>query len=180
MKMMGLEERLKKDPRVKEFRLYVKMAIKDLDRSEQYMDEAYKIQVSRVKASDIHREVIANVQKKLTEVKLKNSAYRSRIAKMRANIIRLKSTLESGRKAMKRYISATYAVQFDAMKIKTKTDRDAWVDNYLHLAVDLIDRLETAMEVCNIVMDDIDSQSFAVKDVVNILTLEFKFRQPEG
>jgi len=179
MKMIGLEERLKKDPRVTEFRAFVRHAVKKLDRSEEYIEEASNLQTKRLKNSDIYREVVSNTQDKLAQVKLKNAAYRTRITTMRVRILRLKSTLDNGRKAQKRYIAATYAAQFDAMKIKTKTDRDAWIDNYFHVAVDLIGRLETAMEVCNVVLDDIDSMGFTIKDVVNILNIEYKLKQPE-
>lgn len=181
-----LENKLKKDKRVQESMNRQKELRKSKSsfkngEPEDVIEKVLKYQDKRSSASSINRtgELLSDAQFKLSNIRLNNQAYRSNIVTMKSRLAVIKGQLESEIKIIKKYISAVYLILLKDMGYTTKTDRDYWVDNYFYKTVSLISRLDTAIKTCDIVIDDIDNQAFAVKDIVNMFNVEFKYKDKE-
>lgn len=173
----GLEQVVMKDARVKAFRMNAasikKMTSPDPDTT---IKEVMSYQTLRVRTSKTltSSKVLDDVQKTLTHIRLKNQAYRSNIVAKKTDLDVLFSTFNKEYRLVKKYIIAKYGDNFKQAGMTTRTDRDSWVDAQFLDAINIMDRLDVAIEVCEAVIEDIDSQGFAVKDVVNILNIEYK------
>jgi hypothetical protein len=178
IKRKGVEEKLKKDPKVKTFIKEVNYA-RELEKTETYVSKTLAVQVERVKTSVTAGEVLHNVQRHLAEIRLDNQGYRARIIRFKAECISLFSALDKKYRLLRKYVGTMYASELIAQGYKTKTDRDAWIDSYFFDEVKVINDLDAAIEVFDVVIEDIDSQGFAVKDVTNALNVEFKYKQKE-
>jgi hypothetical protein len=178
IKRRGVEEKLEKDPKVKTFRKEIRFAAK-IENTVSYTEKTLAIQVERVKTSATASEVLSNVQRHLSEIRLNNQALRSRIIRFKTECLSLYSALDKKYKLLRKFIGTIYASELSAQGYKTKTDRDAWIDSYFFNEIKIMNDLETAIEVFDVVIEDIDSQAFAVKDVTNALSVEFKYKQKE-
>jgi hypothetical protein len=177
--MTSLEEKLKSNKKINQFKEESRYARKELDRSEDYVPAALKMQIKRVKSAEEHTKVLTNVQAKLSEIRLNNQAYRSRIIRFKTDCVIIVASLSKKYKLLRKFIGTMYAKELTAMGYKTKTDRDAWIDTYFFNEVSFLDRVESAIEIFDVVIEDIDSQGFAIKDIINILSIEYKYRQSE-
>ena len=178
IKRKSIEEKLDKDPKVIDFRKEARFASK-IEKTSSYKHKTLNIQVERVKTSVTASEVLHHVQQHLSEVRLNNQAYRSRIIRFKAECLSLFSALDKKYRLLRKYVGTMYAAELSAQGFKTKTDRDAWIDSYFFNEVQVLNDLDSAIEVFDVIVEDIDSQGFAVKDVTNALSVEFKYKQKE-
>lgn len=173
----GLETMIGKNSYVVDFKRKVAAALKlkkpDIDGT---IEQVSSYQISRAKASKSFTsdKVLANVQSELTHSRLKNQAFRSNIIARKNELDVLFSTLDKDYRIIKKYLTAKFAPNFKQFGITTKTERDAWVDGYFIDAIMFMNRLDVAIEVCETVIEDIDSQGFAIKDTVSILNIEYR------
>ena len=170
-----LKDILKKKKYVIDFIKKVKDVRRQVD-PEAVIDKVTKLQVERVRASSelSDTEVAGDVQKRLVNVRLRNQAFRSNIVRTKSKVGIAYSTLKNSHALLRKYIITRYTAEFKAIGLTAKTDREAWVDQFLYSQVSFINRVALAKETCEIIIEDIDAEGFSTVNITQILNLDYR------
>jgi hypothetical protein len=112
--------------------------------------------------------------RKLSEAGLQDQSYRSRCIEIILLITRNRNYLASVLFGIQRYIESEYQSQLSKMGIRTKTGQRALINLLTQRAQESVDHLDSLLEMVNLVVEDLDKASWAVKNALAALEITTK------
>lgn len=166
--MRELRSKIKKDEQYKKFASIIKMNIERINVTA-LMDEIRDIAELRTKTSlafCAKNELLKN----LMEENLKAQAYRSRLSEICVQSSRITAKINIACEKLRDYINVTYSEEIKVIG-RTKEERNVVVNSLLHQAAEFTSGLESAVEMAEIVIADIDKQHYSLKLTLDALNL---------
>ena len=112
--------------------------------------------------------------KKVADASMKDQAVRSRCVEIVMEIVRRRNFLAISMNTIETEILSTYNSELIDLGARSINDKKNLVHSLLGPAQKKLDALDTVREVCDLVIDDCDKASFALKHTVEALTVATK------
>jgi hypothetical protein len=167
LKLVKKDDRIKRMDRVIESN---KSAINTLA----YIKELENMQASRKFRTFTATEIISNVQKRLIEASVENSAQRSRCVEIKLKCFKLYRVLKKYIETSKIYLLTKYQNDLKIAYSTIKSREDA-VNSVLETYIKVIDKLETVIQLADMVIDDIDQSHWSLSLMQK--TMEMTYRR---
>lgn len=110
--------------------------------------------------------------KRLIESSMQDISYRGRCTEIMVEVRRAQRMLKVGLDAVKNHIFAKYNQHLKAYS--TKAERDSYVNNLLQDAYSKLNEFDGIVEICEIVIGDIDKTSWAYKSILQAMDLVYQ------
>jgi len=116
------------------------------------------------------KEVVSSMQKKLMEATVENSSFRSRCVELKMRCFKVSRLLEEHLGIMRDYLATKYA---DVLRNEFNTikDRNAAVNTVLTDFTRLQHKLETAIKLADMVINDMDQAYWSIQLVERTMEL---------
>ena len=168
---MKLDRRLKDDTEWQRFCRIVELASK-MDVAP-FLKELKTMHKSRTLRA-IGLEEAPPTGKKLAKAALVDQAYRSRIVEIVMSLLTSKNLLNRSIHGIKKHLQVTYAELVKDDGYTTARAQDAVFATRLDFATSISEEIESAVEMCDLVLKDIDQGGFAIKHSVEALVVATK------
>jgi hypothetical protein len=163
---MDVLEQIKKDEVYQKYRRIVRGIRDDVD-LDKMLEEAQGLFRTRKTRTLYGRRPSAS---ELYEAQQQEMMVRSRIVEMSAQLHLKIGMVERANKTTKNHLIATYGPALKTLA-GTATDRNSMVKRILKLGIELLDRLNKAVSVLDMLVTDIDKSGYGITNSVAILKL---------
>lgn len=159
-----LKDALKEDREFKKYRMIVK-----------HIEEAQDLEALAREVRNLHEGRPSRALSKapsadsVLEAQLKDGQSRSRMSRIMAELINNEGILEDAFKAIRAHMGTSYADMMPSLK--TKLERQEYLNKYLRRGVQLHHRINTLQKVVTLYMEDIDKMGYAFTNTVRILEM---------
>lgn len=166
--MRLLRAKIKKDEQYKKFADTIRMNVERINTSN-LMDEIRDIAEIRTKTSLVFTAK-TELLKKLMEENLKAQGYRSRLSEICVQASRISAKIDVACEKLRDYINVTYSEEIKNIG-RTKEERNMVANSLLQQAYEFTSGMESAVEMAEIVIADIDKQHYSLKLTLDALNL---------
>jgi DNA primase len=159
-----LKDALKEDREFKKFKLIVK-----------HIEETYDLDALAKEVRNLHEGRPSRALPKVPsadavlEAQIKDGQSRSRMGRILADLINQEGILEDAFRAIRAHLGTTYAEMLPSLK--TKLERQEYMNKYLRRGVKLHHRVKTLQKVVAVYMEDIDKMGYAFSGTIKILEM---------
>lgn len=165
----ALKKRLKADDTWKSFRGVVDMAWRP--EYENFLEEIMRLHKTRelrlIKGGHVKSS-------KLSSAALNDQATRSRAVEIVMLVTSNRNNLDRGIKAMSEHIEAHYTRLLMTRGCKTKMEQRAVINSCMSLSKSVIDKMDTLIEVADLLIDDVDKGSYSIKHAIDSMQIAAK------
>lgn len=169
---------LHNDPSILTFNTYFAQCKAKIDviKIEQELEQKIhqRVSLSSVRmADDIDYNALRTM---LVNNSIDSQILRSRLSHMRIEVYKTLSKLTERLNSLKKYLLARYKNEFESYGLKTQADKSHLVDStFLHCDEFLIE-LTTLKDSLLFLIEDLDKNSYTLKNLVEVLSISFKNR----
>ena len=111
---------------------------------------------------------------KLSSAALNDQATRSRAVEIVMLVTSNRNNLDRANKAMAEHIEAHYTRLLFSKGCKTKMEQRSVVNSCMSRARGMMDKMDTLIEISDLLIDDVDKGSFAIKHAIDALQVAVK------
>ena len=133
------------------------------------MNELFSLQASRGIAALSPRKILRSSLTVLLESTTQEVAIRSRVTTIKMSSLRTLLALENIIAPLRKYIISTYGHEMKNQGYTTVSAQKSYVDNIMKLFLQLQTEIDYLMKVSDLVLGDVDSASWALKRVQEVL-----------
>lgn len=112
--------------------------------------------------------------KKLVRAALVDQAYRSRCVELVINVIRNRNVLEQAISIIKKHVEGEYSDYLKQIGLRGITERKSLINSLVLNATRQLAEMDTIVQICDLVITDIDKSSYALKHAVDSLQIAMK------
>ncbi len=163
-----LSKLLAKDANWKRF-LNILEASERLSDFDNYANEVLNIHKGRKSRQLVYK---ASSAKRLIEANMQDISFRSRCVEIMIEVRRARRLLNISLDSIKNHILATYQTYLSAYR--TKAERDIYVSSLVSDAEAKLAEFESIIEVCELVVSDIDKTSWSMKSILDAMELIYR------
>lgn len=164
-------KKLSADPKVKKFNRRIMEGDFSIDTSK-YMEELDRMHATRNIRLLTKKDVLHNAQSKIVDALIQNQAYRSRCVEIKMICYRTQQSIEQYRESLINYLRIQYRAELGAYK--TNSERDSAICSVLDDSELITSQLDVILEISDLIINDIDQASWAIKSLVEVLKLASK------
>ena len=135
--------------------------------------EMEQLHASRKFRTFTSTDVISNFQKRMIVATLENSAHRSRIVEIKVMCFKVNRLLKEHIKITYTYISTKYQSDLKIAFSTAKAREDA-INSILEEFIKLSEKLNTAIEIAEFIIKDIDQSYFSMTLLQKVMEQSFK------
>ncbi len=163
-----IEKLLQKDSAWKKFDSIVEYAYKACD-FDSYVTEIMNLHKGRKSRTLAYKSTST---KSLIESSMQDIAYRGRCTEIMVEMRRSQRMLRVGIDSIKNHIFSKYNVHLKAYS--TKAERDSFVNNLLQDSNSKLSEFDGIVEICELVIGDIDKTAWAYKSILQAMELVYQ------
>lgn len=112
--------------------------------------------------------------KKLAKAAMVDQAYRSRCVELVVNVVVHRDALEQAISIIKKHIEGSYSDYMKSLGLRGITERRTLVNSLVSIASDLLSEMETLVRIGDIIIQDVDRASYALKHAVDSIQVALK------
>lgn len=156
-----------KDSRVEKFIQIVKSKEEILD-IKSLMDELERLQATKYLRVVEYNDIVRNSQKAIVKATLQNQSTRSRCVEIKLQVSRQYNVILEHKNLIYNYLIDSYRGRIPG---KNKEERTGYLENKLAPGNRLLAKLESVIELSDIIIDDCDKAAWATKSILDALVL---------
>lgn len=168
---MFLDKKLNKDPKYQKFRLLVDKNKFSIDSTE-ITKELKTLHVTRIVRSLDPKNLINDNQSNLINASIQNQAIRSRVVEIKMECYTKYNLLDNYVSKLKDYLISQYNDDFK--ELKTIKEKQGYLSNFFSGETTMLNEINTVIEICDILIEDLDKSAWSIKALVELLDLTVK------